>query len=178
MNMKKKQIKNYPGYLVYSTGFIYSEKTKRFLRPANNGRGYLFVHLCSRGKTTNKYIHRLVAEAFIKNNLNKYCVNHKNGIKIDNRVDNLEWTTRSENQLHAFKMGLQKSPWEGKRGDSHPSSIGVLQIKPINDVIVGRFGSISIAAEKTLSSRSGISAAINGKQKIYNNYFWRREHGL
>lgn len=63
-------------------------------------------------------VHRLVAQAFIKNPKNKPTVNHINGIKADNKLDNLEWATNSENSQHSFDIGLQK----GRKGEKHHKS--------------------------------------------------------
>ena len=67
---------------------------------------YLRVSLCDKGKCKYVFVHRLVAEAFILNPQNKCCVNHKNGIKHNNYVDNLEWVTVSENAIHAYENNL------------------------------------------------------------------------
>ena len=72
----------------------------------NGATGYCFVCLHRDGTTTQKYVHRLVAIAFIDNPQNKKYVNHKNGIKADNKVENLEWVTFSENIKHAFANNL------------------------------------------------------------------------
>ena len=68
--------------------------------------GYLTFKMSKRGSF---YVHRLVAEAFIPNPENKPCVNHKDGKKQNNRVDNLKWVTKSENTQHAWDTGLIKS---------------------------------------------------------------------
>lgn len=73
----------------------------KVLKPLFN-RGYYYVALSSGNKVIRKSIHRLVAETFIPNNLNKPQVNHKDGNKKNNNVKNLEWATQSENQLHRF----------------------------------------------------------------------------
>lgn len=68
---------------------------------------YKYVQLWYKDKPTHKAVHRLVAEAFITNPENKPIVNHLNGNKHNNAVDNLEWVTHSENHKHAFATGLR-----------------------------------------------------------------------
>lgn len=70
----------------------------------NDGNGYLIVRI----KNRTLKIHRFVAKYFIQNPNDKKCVNHINGIKTDNRAENLEWVTSSENNKHAFLTGLKK----------------------------------------------------------------------
>lgn len=80
----------------------------KLLKPIKHKNGYLVVGLTKNGKTKIKAIHRLVAQTFIDNPKNKKYVNHIDGNKQNNKVDNLEWCTPSENQKHAYKLGLQK----------------------------------------------------------------------
>lgn len=87
------------------------------LKPAKSRRGYLKCGLMVNGKLKTYPVHRLVAQAFIPNPENKPQVNHINGIKTDNRADNLEWCTNSENQLHAIRLGLAKIRRGHKRPD-------------------------------------------------------------
>lgn len=79
---------------------------EKILKPGISTSGYLFVNLYKDKTHLHKDIHRLVALMFIPNPENKPCVNHKNGIKTDNNVNNLEWCTYYENNNHAYKMGL------------------------------------------------------------------------
>ena len=90
------------GYQVSNKGRV--NGMKGIMTPNVTKKGYLTVNI--KGKTT--LIHRLVAEAFIPNPENKPQVNHKNTRKVDNRVENLEWTTNKENMQHSWKMGLRE----------------------------------------------------------------------
>lgn len=73
-----------------------------------NHEGYKRVYLSKNGVRSAKLVHRIVAESFIPNDNNLPCVNHKDGNKQNNNVDNLEWCTVKENAIHAYKNGLLK----------------------------------------------------------------------
>lgn len=116
---KWKDIKGFEGkYQISNLGNIKSlkdnhkrdtEKIKK-LKKAKNG--YLYANLWLKSKAYVRKPHRLVAEHFIPNPNNYPCVNHKNGIKTDSRVENLEWCTYKQNTAHSFEMGLQtKERW-------------------------------------------------------------------
>jgi hypothetical protein len=81
-----------------------------------NSTGYKVVTLFIDGKRKRHYIHRLLAFAFLPNTENKPCINHINGNRSDNRLDNLEWCTYRENSIHAYKI-LKRAGKTGK--DSH-----------------------------------------------------------
>lgn len=99
-----KDIAGYEGrYQVSDMGRV-RNKTGRILSPAKNSRGYQRVLLCKDGKKKNHSVHRLVALAFVPIGREGLEVNHINGIKTDNRAENLEWVTRSENMAHLAAM--------------------------------------------------------------------------
>ena len=93
-------------YLISPEGEIFSKYRKKTLIPHIHEKGYLDISLNKDGKANHFRIHRLVAMTFIPNPDNLPCINHKNGIKTDNRVENLEWCSYSDNMKHAWDSGL------------------------------------------------------------------------
>jgi hypothetical protein len=105
---EKYQIKNYENYEIDYNGNIFSKRFNRYLKSYSNGKGYQIVRLINNDGQKLFKVHRLLALQFIPNIENKKFVNHKNGIKNDNRVENLEWVTHSENIKHAYLNNLIK----------------------------------------------------------------------
>jgi hypothetical protein len=107
-----KDIAGYEGqYAITKDGRVWSHKRQSFLRTQTMKTGYLRVGLrdTNDGQARKMFlVHRLVALTYIENQEKKLEVNHLNGTRYDNRVENLEWATRSENNLHAWRYGAKK----------------------------------------------------------------------
>ena len=124
-NEEWKDIPNYSKYQASSQGRIKNKETNHvrvdFLK---NTGGYSRLQLRKDGESINVSVHRIVAETFLEASENRTVVNHKNGIPFDNRVENLEWSTQSENVRHGFAM----------RANEEAHSLSVLDLNVYLDI--------------------------------------------
>lgn len=127
------------------------------------GWNYRWVKIRRAGKQHTTFIHRMVAKAFVPNPDNKPQVNHKNGNKLDNRAENLEWVTPSENKQHAHALGLvtpRRQP---------------VAMYDITGRLVRTFDSQKEAAAFVGAKTScSISMCLHGKQKTAHGYVWKK----
>lgn len=117
-------------YTVTATGDVIIVRTGNKMKPYKMKNGYLTVKLWDGKKYHSRYVHRLVATKFCSRECSNTEVNHKDGNKQNNNVDNLEWVTKSVNMKHAYRMGLNKpSPQPGsKHGNSKLIEQDILDI--------------------------------------------------
>ena len=120
--------------------------------------GYQRVVLSLNGHSKYYYVHRLVAELFIPNSDNLPYVNHKDGDKSNNHVDNLEWCTRSENEKHAWLIGLKSKNTIGTKGEKHGmhklTQEQVDYIRSVHKRFDSEFGSAGLAKKFGVSSQT------------------------
>lgn len=180
-----KEIPNCNGkYLISTNGRVktlskYSNIGQYSIMKPRIRNEYLCVGLFIDGKQRNFRINRLVAMTFIPNPLNKPHVNHINGNKLDNRLDNLEWCTREENMQHAFANGLIS-----KEGNARSiNAMRKANIKPIymikNNKIINEFGSVDEASEYLGINKNLIYRVLCGYRKSTHKLTFKyKEKGI
>ena len=154
-----KPVKYKKNYLVYPDGRIYNTKWNRFIKITKVKDSY-DVCYCS-GK--NMFLHRILAECFIDNPYNKPQVNHKDGNKQNNNLNNLEWTTASENQRHRYNS---------LNGTYYKKSI--LQLDK-NGNVLHEWSSQLEPSIKLGIHQSAICNVCNGKRKTAGGFVWKYE---
>jgi hypothetical protein len=157
----------YDKYIVFNDGRVYSIGKAQYLKPQKNKQtGYLYYDLRVRDRVNKKVlsgklcnVHRLVAETFIPNPLNKKQVNHIDGNKENNFITNLEWATSFNNVMHSYHML------------PHNGLVPVAQLT-LEGVLIKEFISQTDAALHTGVDFRYISLAVAGKQKTAGGFKW------
>ena len=138
------------------------------MKPVLNKNGYLQVYLCKDNKKQHYRLHKLIANTFIQNIHNKKTINHINGIKTDNRVEYLEWNTITENNRHAYEIGIKK----GRKGKDNSCSKRVLQYDLEGNFIKEWESTMDIQRELNIRN-SCISACCKGLYKQTHSYIFK-----
>jgi hypothetical protein len=141
---------------------------EKIKEPSRKEKGYRTTQLYKEGKVQNVYVHRLVAEAFVANPDGKETVNHINGNKDDNRAENLEWNTYTENNNHAYKTGLNDETHRRNRKGSF-----LVEQYDENMNLIKTYPSIREAERQTGIDSRSISLGIRKGWK-YGGFVWKK----
>ena len=149
---------------------------EKLLIPYLNGKEYLMLKLSKDGKQKRALVHRLVAFAFIPNPENKPQVNHKKGIKTDNRASELEWSTALENTTHYFEELGGKCSLTGSKNEHIRKPVIQFDKNTLEEL--GRFESASEAGRILgfpVKGTGNIGRVCSGERKTYKGFIWKFE---
>lgn len=163
-----KEIEGYGEYEVSNMGEIRHRITKSPHKLNICQHGYPKIYF----NKSSHFVHRVVMKAFVPNLENKPFVNHKNGIKSDNRVENLEWCTAKENINHAINTGLSKAHNRGKSGKECTQTKEVSQYS-LTGELISNYETITEASRTLGITQGGISQCCIGIKKTYKGFVWK-----
>ena len=169
-----KEIAGYEGlYAVSSFGRVRSLTKGLILKPVETkAKEYYQVSLYKNKEQKTHNIHRLVANAFIENPSNKKEVNHKDGDKLNNNASNLEWSTRSENVLHSYRLGLQTPKYKAALEMAVEARKRKINQYTLDGSFVKTFESITAASKATGVTRQNISKVLCGERRNAGGFKW------
>lgn len=161
-------ITNFPTHEVSNLGNIRNKKTKRTRKFWKDKDGYYQLNIYN-GHHNYVKVHRLVAKTFVPNPLNKPQVNHINGIKTDNRIENLEWCSSKENIRHSYKLGLSST--------KHLEKVYERNCKPVaqikNGKIIKIYPSLAEASKSVGVLYSSITYACKKETRTIKGFQWK-----
>ena len=178
------KVKDFEDYTIDETGNVFSIRKNKYLKQTINRNGYCKVTLQKDKYKKTFSVHRLVAQAYLKNYSNTLQVNHINGIKTDNRVENLEMVTAKENMQKAVEIGLFDKCKEIQRKNAIKNNLGKYHIlasesakKRVakydkNNNLIQVYNSITEASRKNNINITSRSYSANGKRKTGGGYIW------
>lgn len=169
----KREITGYEGFYVISEDAeIINIKTGEKKKPTVGNHGYCQVDLFRNGQRKTLLVHRIMAETFLDNPEGKRTVNHKNGIKTDNSLSNLEWATYSENHKHSYEKLNRRAYMKGRKGRLNHNSKPVIKLS-LNGTPIKRYPSIADAERDTGILNNLIVSCLKGRSKTSGGYRWR-----
>lgn len=159
-SVERVALKNYRGNRIVK---------ERIMLGTVNRDGYLKVHFKHNDINKGYFIHRLIAQTFIPNPLNKPQVNHKDGNKLNNSVNNLEWVTNLENQQHAVRMGLKSHKTVNNKS---------IEKYDMCDNFIECYNSLTLASKVNKISIGNLSSCCNGKRNSAGGFKWRFKNAV
>jgi hypothetical protein len=141
--MRTETIIGFPSYTISEDGTVTNVNTGKAKKPSTNSSGYLQVALFEGGKRKFKLVHRLIAQHFMAGSDDLPVINHINGNKTDNRIENLEWCTQSHNMEHAHSTGLIASRLDGKLNLDEVNRIRELIEEGVQGTVIAKMFAIS-----------------------------------
>lgn len=154
-----KPISGFENYMISNCGRVFNINTGNILSGSVDNKGYIRFDMCLNGKRIVRSGHRLVAEAFLEKTEGKDYVNHKDGNKANNNVDNLEWCTPKENTRHAFDV-LMIDPNAKRKKPVRCKETGMV------------FNSITEASAKTGADLTKIILVCKKQRRTSGGFHW------